>query len=298
MQTSLFALALALACGHACATSPQEETILKAPMPHQAYSGGTAVMVHRARLEGYFEGKQGNAAALAELKQLVQKCTRDLAASGRQLHPPTTWPDFMMLHREDTYSAANRTIRYTSDVSYGVNYGDCSLLAPIVSKAQLVSSKGVCKIDITSKTARGDCDLTGHADAAVAQRAPAQPPAELLKRLAANPAMAAALPQINKARGYVGVRGGERTILGVRCNVWVQPVDEQGTKATLCYATGGKFTPQQAMDQDGMGGLLLESLTPQGFQLKAVDARLDTEVGNAVFAPYAHGFAINAGGAP
>jgi len=298
MQTSLFTLALALACGCACATSPQEETVLKAPMPHQTYGGGAAVKVHRARLQGYFEGKQGNAAALAELKQQVQQCTRDLAASGRQLHPPTTWPDFMQLHREDTYSAANRSIRYTSDLSYGVNYGDCSLLAPITAKAELVSSKGVCKIDLSAKKARGDCDLGGHADAAPEKRAPAQPPAELLKRMAANPAFAAALPQINKAMGYVGVRGGQRTILGVRCNVWIQPVDDQGTKATLCYAIGGNFLPLRALDQDGFGGLLLESLTPQGFQLKAVEARLDTDVGNAVFTPYARGFAINAGAAP
>ncbi|MBV7536057.1 hypothetical protein KW842_09800 [Duganella sp. sic0402] len=279
-----------LYCGVACATTQQEQTVLKAPMPHQTYTGGAAVAVHRARLEGYFEGKNGNAALLAQLKQEVQQCTKSLADSGRTLHPPTAWPEYVMLHREETYTAANRSIRYTTELAYGVSKEDCSLLAPIVSKAVLASSKGVCKIDISNKTARGDCDSSGHADAAPERRAAAQPPAQVRQRMAAaNPALAALLPPASS---------GQRTILGVRCNVFQQAANQDGDVSTLCYAIGGAFLPLRAVDKDGFGGLLLESTTPHGYQLKAVEARLDTAVGSAVFMPYARGYAVNAGAAP
>ena len=296
-QIRLVALALLAQHGAAYATSPQETAILKAPMAHQIYSGGTPVKVHRARLEGYFEGKTGNAAALADLKKQVGACTKSLAASGRALHPPTEWPDYMMVEREEQYVAANRSIRYTSGATYGVSGADCSLVSEVVSMATLASSKGVCKIDLAKKTARGDCDPSGHADAAPERRGPVQPSAEIMKMMASNPAIAAAMPQLKDLGAMNAVRGGQRTILGVRCNVWIQPVDSEGTKATLCYAVGGSFLAPRAVDPDGFGGLLLESTTPQGYQLKAIDARLDTEVGNAVFAPYARGgFAINADG--
>lgn len=279
----------ALCCGVVHATTPQEQTVLKGPMPHQAYSGGAVVPVHRARLEGYFEGKDGNAAQLARLKQEVQQCMQSLADSGRTLHPPTAWPEYVMLHREETYTAVNRSIRYTTELTYGVSKQDCSLLAPIVSKAVLASSKGVCKIDISNKTARGDCDSSGHADAAPERRAAAQPSAEVRQRMAANPVLAALLPPASS---------GQRSILGVRCNVFQQTVNPQGDVSTLCYAVGGAFLPLRAVDKNGFGGLLLESTTPHAYQLKAVEARLDTEVGNAVFTPYARGYAVNAGAAP
>jgi hypothetical protein len=296
LMLRLFAL-LALASGSAAhATSPQEETMFKAPMPHQSYSGGAQVKVHRARLEGYFEGKNGNAAAIDDLKRQVRECVKAMANSPNPVRPPTVWPDYMQAHREDSYTAANRSIRYTSDVGYVVSNLDCSLMSQIESRAELVSSKGVCKIDLARKTARGDCDSNGHADAPLAKRAPAQPPPEVLKRLAANPAFAAAMPQMQKVVANRAVKGAQRTILGVRCNVWNQPVDDDGTVTTLCYAVGGSFLPPRAVDQDGFGGLLLESTTPHGYQLKAVAARLDTEVGNAVFAPYAGaGYTINGG---
>lgn len=298
----LLALLLALCGGGAFATSPQEQTIRQAPMPHQIYSGGAAVKVHRARVEGYLDGKNGNAALLDELKQLVRECVKSLARSGVPLNPPTAWPEYMLMTRQDTYTTADRNITYSTGVSYGPNYKDCSLDGPIVSSATLASSKGVCNIDFNNKTARGQCDLGGHADAAPEPRRPMHTPAEILQRMAGNPALAAGMPAMRKAvaRSRLRVRGGQRTIKGVRCTVWNEPYDvEAGINTTLCYAIGGSFLPRKAVDQDGFGGLMLESTTPQVFQLKAVDARLDTMVGNAVFVPYAQGFRINApDGAP
>lgn len=296
--TALAVSMLALFGTAAHATSPQEHTLTGAPSPHQLYAGGPMVKVHRARVDGYFDGERGNAAALADLKERVRQCNVSLSGGGRTLHPPTVWPDYMSSHREEKYSAPNRQIQYTSGVSYIVSNTDCSLVGEIVSTAMLSSSKGVCTIDLVNKTASGECDARGHADARPEPQNH-EPMPEVLKRMAANPAMAAAVAQMKRATGAGAVRGAQRTVAGVRCIDWAQQIDEQGTIATLCYATGGSFLPFRSVNKDGLGGLLLANSTPRGLQLRAVSARLDTEVGNAVFAPYmAAGFTIEKGGQP
>jgi hypothetical protein len=279
------------------ATTQYETLVLKANPPHVVYGGGAAVKVHRARLEGYLEGKDGNAAALAALKNDVQACMKSLADSGVKLNPPNAWPEHVTVVREEQYATATRRITYTSGATHAVDMRDCSLLSKPYAKAMLASGRGVCQIDLVAKKAHGDCGPGGHADAPPVASAPAQPPAEMMKRLAANPAFAAAMAQMQKVAAMAPVRGAQRTVAGVRCNSWTQPLDDKGTQSTLCYAIGGSFLPLRSVDKDGFGGLLLESTTPAGFQLKAVDARLDTEVGGAVFAPYLRGgFAINADG--
>jgi hypothetical protein len=290
-------LCISLLCGAgAQATSQQEQTIFSAPMPHQRFGGGAAVKVHRARLDGYLDGPQSDAAALADLRQQVQACTKALAGSGRTLHPPTTWPDHASARREDNYAAANRTIRYTSMAGYVVNLEDCSLASEIISRAELVSRKGVCKIDLVKKTAEGECDASGHADAPVPPHN-AGPQEQVAKRIAANnPALAAAMKSV---AAFSATRTGQqRNILGARCEVWTQPVGTSGDSATLCYAVGGSFLPSQAINQEGQGGLVLDNDTTHGLKLKAVDVRMDTSVGNGVFTPYtAGGYTISAAGA-
>jgi hypothetical protein len=284
------AIPLVLHLELAHATTEYETAVLKAVAPHTTYSGGAAVKVHRARLQGYFGGEEGNAKALAELKQGVQSCMKLLADSGVTLRPPSAWPDWVLSAREDRYTTANRMITYTSGTTHIVNYSDCSLLSKPYRMALLASSKGVCKIDLMRKTASGQCDAGGHADAAPTPRSTAKPPAEVMKQMAANPAFAASM---QKVAGLAPVRGAQRIVQGVRCNSWTQIFE--GKQTTLCYAIGGSFLPLRALDNDGFGGLLLESSTPKGFELKAVDAGLDTTVGNDVFAPYARGgFAVNA----
>lgn len=281
---------LTLHCGVAGATTEYETAVLKASPPHVTYSGGAAVKVHRARLQGYFGGEEGNATALAELKQGVQACMKSLADSGVTLRPPSAWPDWVLIAREDRYTTANRAITYTSGTTHIVNNSDCSLLSKPYFRALLASAKGVCKIDFVKRTASGQCDPGGHADAPPATRGAAQPPADWMKKMAGNPAFAASMQQV---AGLAPVRGASRTIHDVRCNSWTQTIE--GKPTTLCYAIGGSFLPLRAVDKDGFGGLLLESSTPKGFELKAVEARLDTTVGNDVFAPYARaGFAVNA----
>jgi hypothetical protein len=291
--TAAVASALALHGIAAHATTAYETSVLKANPAHVAYGGGAAVKVHRARLEGYFEGKEGNAAALTALKKDVQACMKSLADSGAKLNPPGAWPDHVTFVREEQYATATRKITYSSGATHAVDMRDCSLLAKPYAKALLVSSRGVCQIDLAAKKANGECGPGGHADAPAAT--PVQPPADVLKRLAANPAFAAAMPQMRNAAAMAPVRGAQRMVAGVRCNSWTEGPDGAGAGSTSCYAIGGSFLPLRAVDKDGFGGLLLESTAPQGFQLKAVEARLDTEVGDAVFVPYMRGgFAINA----
>src|ERR1700741_2725906 len=95
MKTTLSGGALLCAAllgsGKLHATTWQEQTIFNAPLPHQLYRGGAPVKVHRARLDGYLDSPQGDAAALAALHQQVRSCMSALAASGRSLHPPTDW---------------------------------------------------------------------------------------------------------------------------------------------------------------------------------------------------------------
>lgn len=293
--TAAVASGMALHGVAAHATTAYETSVLKANPAHVVYGGGATVKVHRARLEGYFEGKQGNAAALAALKKDVQACMKSLADSGVKLNPPDAWPDHVTFVREEQYATATRKITYSSGATHAVDMRDCSLLAKPYGRALLVSSRGVCQIDLAAKKADGECAPDGHADAPAPAAAPVQPPADVLKRLAANPAFAAAMPQMRKSAAMAPVRGAQRTVAGVRCNSWTQGIDGDGAASTSCYAIGGSFLPLRAVDKDGFGGLLLESGTPEGFQLKAVEARLDTEVGGAVFVPYMRGgFAINA----
>lgn len=273
------------------ATTTQEQQLFQSQSPHQTLSGGPMVNVHRARLEGYSDMGSSNAAAVASLKQEVQACVA--AHHGAQTKPPTAWPDYRSATRTDEYVAANRRIVYTSGVGYIVRPDDCSLISEVVSTAVLSSNKGSCQIDLNHKTASGVCDRGGHADA------PLPPPPgpgkdEMLRQMERNPAMAAMVKQLKQTRQYELTRSGEqRTIQGARCEVWRQPVPGSSNVGSFCYATGGAFVPF-GVREGHLGGLLIDSATTGGQQLKAVDVKLDTQVSGAVFTPYlAAGYTID-----
>ncbi|MRX11422.1 hypothetical protein GJ697_26715 [Pseudoduganella sp. FT25W] len=281
---------LLLAACAAGATTTQEEQLFKSPSPHQALSGGAMVRVHRARLDGYSDLGGGNAAAVAALKQEVQACVA--SHRGGQVKPPSAWPDYRSATRTDEYVAANRRIVYTSGVGYVVHPGDCSLISEVVASATLSSDQGSCQIDLNHKTARGNCDRGGHADAPQ-PRPPGPGKDEVLRQMERNPALAAMAAQMKQMRQYDLVRTGEqRTIQGARCEVWRQPVPGSSNVGTFCYATGGAFVPYGVRD-GRLGGLLIDSATTGGLQLKAVEVKLDTQVSSAVFTPYlAAGFTL------
>jgi hypothetical protein len=277
LPAGLLALLACAVAPLAQASTEAEEAMRKAPMPHQIYQrGGVPVAVHRARLDGHQNSPGGEAAALVSLRQLVQQCVASHTGDGAGLHPPTQWPEHVLALREDRYMAANRSITYFSSVAHAVRPDDCGLLAQPVSRAVLVSSKGSCKIDLLRKTARGVCDAGGHADAASEPRG-----------------TAAALSGPAAALG--SVRTGQfKTVAGVRCEVWRHSAFE----ATQCFAGGGAFAPARAAGNAGWVGLLLETDSPLSGTMSAVEAKLDSEVNSAVFAPYnGDGFSISAKGA-
>jgi len=276
----------------ASATTPAEEKIFKAPMPHELLdSKGAAVKVHWARLDGYLEGKPDNETRLSQLKQQVQTCIDDHRRSGHPSKPPGAWPDHVLGLREDTYASANRSIHYSNSVTYAVNFNDCSLLEQISSRADLVSSKGACRMDLIHKTASGVCDANAHADAIVLPHRAPPDAAEIkavMQKMAADPRMAAMAAAMQKVQASSNTRTGQKkTILGLECDVWNQDAATEG--GTMCFARGGSFMAARTGQNPADAGLLLEIQSQSGFKMKAVDAKLDTEVNARVFAPYLSG---------
>lgn len=245
------------------ASTPAEEQLFKAPMPHARMDArATVVKVHLAQLNGYLEGQPGNAVRLAQLKQQVGSCVASLQRTGAPTHPPTRWPDFVTSVREDTYFAANRGIRYSSGIAYLVNPADCSLIEGATSTASLISEAGSCMIDLVAKTARGACATSANVRSA-RSTLHGTPPGSPLKT------------------------GATREIVGMRCDVWRMP--ELGDGATLCLANGGSFTPSRMAGNTALAGMPIEYDSATGVKMKAVLAKYDVDVDVRVFEPHLQG---------
>ncbi|MBJ7311278.1 hypothetical protein ACFOLJ_27810 [Rugamonas sp. CCM 8940] len=283
---------LCLSWGPAGAATPAEQELYTAPMPHASLgSGGKMATVHMVGLQGYVEGAQGNAAWLFEMHAQVQDCVKDKQSAGVPAHPPTVWPEHGTSTRIDTYSSVNRTIQYTSELSYGVNHIDCSLLPTQRNTASLFSSKGTCHIDLREKTAHGACDANAQADAPAPLRRPAPTQAQMLQmesQAKHNPAVAAMLTAMRQHGS--GGTGAHKVILGIDCEVWKNPFEPDGT---VCLSLGGTFVAQAATGELTRSSMALEMTSPVGEKMHATVAKLDTQVNAAVFAPYlAGGFRI------
>lgn len=293
---SLNLLWLLLCCGPISAATPAEEKLFKAPMPHEELAGGRhLVRVHHARLQGYLEGNPSNKVRLAQLKEAVNACVTRYQAAGRAFRPQTDWPDYLLSSREDIYYAENRSIRYSTVIAYGLNPADCSLIENVSRTADLVSSKGTCDVDLTSRTAKGSCSADGHASAPARRNRPdaTSDGDEALKALARDPRMAAAIASIQSALASSKTATEKtRVILGLECEVWDQPAAPGG--GTACYTRKGLFIPSREVGQQAEAGMLLDFDSRFGFKMKAVSAKLDTNVAQAVFLPYAQtGFTLN-----
>ena len=288
----LLSACLFLIGSRAGATTEAENTRANAPMPHQKLgAGGAMVKVHFTRLDGYLEGRPDNAAQLAEMKAEAQKCVRQHQETGRPTNPPRAWPDFVLSGRTDRYSSANRTIAYQFGLTYGINQTDCSLLEIASASARLVSSIGNCEIDLLKKTANGACDAQAHANARLPLRVAASSLAdveEALRKAPNNPGLAA-LAAVMRQHPPGGT-GERKTILGLECEVWKNPLDPDGTN---CLSRGGSFTAPDSNGEKNQSTMTLEMTSVAGIKMHAVEAKLDTMVNGAVFAPYlAGGFTI------
>lgn len=269
------------------AATPAEQKMLSAPMPHVMLDQSVPrAKVHFVSLRGYLEGMPTNTIRLVQLKEQVQSCVSDLRRSGGRSSPPVQWPDYLTSMREDIYLAADRTIRYTNAIAYGINFTDCSLLEVYRSKARLVSSQGVCNIDLLKKTATGMCDAgakSGNAE----ERRDATGISAILRAMAADP-RSTHVADLQKSRRPGDTRTGDRkTIAGLECEVWRQIAVDDDT--TICVAQGRVFTPSPIVGNHAEAGLLLEYESKHGPKMKAVDAKLDAEVNSQIFQPHLTG---------
>lgn len=273
------------------ATTTAEEKLFHAPMPHEKLGARAPLTkVHRIRLQGNFEGFPSNTLQLEQLKEHVHSCITNHQFSESQSHPPMQWPDFMLSVREDRYFAVNRSIRYESGIVYRVNYADCSLAELASSTASLVSSEGVCHIDLIKKTATGVCAAGAHTKASTA-------PVGHHNSIVGNPALRAmantprgkelALAAQNAQAANDTRTGRRKTVAGLECDIWNLPAFGEG--ATFCLARGGSFTASRTSGNPGEAGLLLEYETPWAVKMRAVEAKLDDEVSSSVFEPHLAG---------
>jgi hypothetical protein len=275
------------------ATTEGEKALINSPLPHEKLGvSREMVQVHWVRLQGYFEGTQGNVAMLNQLKADVQTCVQAAQLAGRQTHLPQVWPDYVHSSQSDTYDAANRTINYATTLLYTVNHVDCSLVENRRVVAKLASTMGFCEIDLAAKKARGVCDVRGHAGApAVVQVSRASVP--YARSGEVNAPTQAALAAMEKAmQQYAPVKRGEhKTIAGIECDVTTHVL---GTDGTACIMRGGSFVGWHAGSGSAGSNMELELTSAGGLNARAVKAQLDATVNPAVFAPYlAAGFQIS-----
>ena len=272
-----------------------ETALANSPLPHERLGAGRdSAKVHWVRLQGYFEGANGHAAMLDDLKAQVQSCVRAAQLAGRQARPPHVWPDYVNNIQRDTYDSANRSISYDTTLLYTVNPSDCSLLENRRTVATLASTEGICEIDLISKTAHGFCDTRAHADAVPMIRTRAIAPDIRTSRATAT--NQAALDALEKAMKLApGKSAEQKTILGIECDVWKTPFDPN---CTACLSRGGSFVAAHATSGLTGSSMELEITSTLGVNLHAVKAALDANVSANVFAPYlADGFEVtNLGG--
>jgi hypothetical protein len=295
-RTAIALMAIArLVFTPAHATTEGENALANSPPPHERLGAGRdSVKVHWVRLRGYFEGANGHAAMLDDLKAQVQSCVRAARLAGRQARPPLAWPDYVNSTQRDAYDSANRSISYSTTLLYTVNQSDCSLLENRRTMATLASTKGICEIDLGSKTAHGFCDARAHADAPPLTRT--GPPAPGGRTFVAPAPTRAAREALENAMMLAPAKSGEhKTFLGIECDIWKTPFDPNGT---ACLSRGGSFVAAHATSGLTGSSMELEITSTLGVNLHAVKAELDAKVNANVFAPYlADGFAVtNLGG--
>ncbi len=285
-------LAICIQSTPARAATEAEDAMNKAAMPHESLGArGAMVMVHLVSLHGYLQGRPDDATRLTQLHAEVEDCVRRNSARGIPSKPPRAWPDHVISSRIDSYSARNRTIRYSSSLAYSVNPLDCSLMETKNHTAHLFSSQGTCDIDLREQTAHGACDAAGQANARPPQRVPLPTTAQINaveRNAATNPAMAALLAAM---RSHPPSGAGERkTVAGLECDVWPNPFDPG---ARNCLSRGGSFAAADVTGNLGQSGMALEMTSVAGVNMLATQAKLDALVNSAVFTPYlAGGFRI------
>ena len=279
-------LCMVLASAQAGAGTAVEERIIREPMPHTQLSGGASVKVHYSRLHFGAQGeanKKSSQALAKSIKSAVAMCVEARSRQGSPVNPPREFPTYTTGVHEDLYVAPNYHIVYRRQYAAHMR-DDCSLKEGEVHTATLESHHGACEIDLKERTAQGECDLVLHAAALTPRHPPLnQGMQQQIAMLKANPRMAAAAAHLEKLTGAGGPTGVSKRVLGIEC------VETKGAKPgeSSCIASEGSFR--------GFSDLYLERHSGGELVSSAVQAKLDTKVSTAVFAPHqAGGFRISA----
>ncbi|NIA54513.1 hypothetical protein HAV22_12795 [Massilia sp. TW-1] len=284
------ALILTLAAPLAPAMTAVERQVDAASAPHSAL-GRTAkpITVHYVHRKDEYANSPRFRSLRETIKHAVAVCVEGNRRLGRPAHPPAAFPDQTLRVNNFDYSAPNRNIVYS--VSYDVQMAeDCSLIESERRGAVLTSTKGECRIDLVAKKAEGECDATGHANAAPRPRAPTRAQYDATTAaLAADPRLA---ERMNAVRQLTGLAPGaaaaaeRQTIAGHVCEV-VQPTPGG---AGACVSKEGSFIPAA-----GTEGVVLMEIFGKD-KIKAVDAKFDMPVDPAIFTPYlSGGYTITSG---
>lgn len=262
-------------------------------MPHtQLAQGGPSVKAHYVRLHTDASESNIPSTMADSFKQNMLVCVKAKQKIGVRTTPPAAFPQFATGVHKDTYVAANRQITYLRQYMAVVSEADCSLKEIESHTATLSSARGSCKIDLTARTAQGQCDAALHASAPVQGAAPGNAGMqEQMARMAADPRTAAAAAQLQRmmagagpgANAVAGPSGVRRHVLGIECEVF-----NGAAGSSVCRARGGSF-------QNGAGVVLEDRIAGTSVST-AVQARLDAQVNAAVFAPHAGGgYRVNQG---
>ncbi len=268
----------------ATASTAVERQVLAPPMPHtQLAPGGARVKVHYTRVHNNPANNKSAKQMAAVIKQQIDLCVGLRRQAGAPANPPKVLPDFTLGFHRDTYVARNRQITYKRQHAFKVNE-DCSMSESEHFDAVLSSSKGTCQVNITEKTAKGNCDSTGHANAVANPPMPKLTTAEtkaMMDRALRDPKTAQYMRQVQGLMGKgAGPTDQKKAILGIECDV----VRLAGVlESQQCIARPAAST---AAGDGGASGLLLELKSTDKGDVDAVEAKLDADVGSAVFTPY------------
>lgn len=283
-------LAALLALGAACAAAPAqamtavEKRVDTASAPHLALNGaGKPMLVHFVHAKDDHRLEIG-ASQLADLKQKVAFCVEANRRLGRPVRPPREFPEQALRANLFEYSAPNRRITYKVGYLAGMAE-DCSLVEAESREATLHSTKGTCEIDLVRKTAHGQCDAGGHADAVRTPPGPGRAQQDKTRAaLEADPRLAKQMAVLRRLSADLPPGGAKRSIAGLECEVMHAMAGASG-----CITRAGSFIPTV-----GIEGVSLQGhWGPTG--TTAVEAKLDMPANPAIFTPYVNaGFTITA----
>ncbi|NBD19778.1 hypothetical protein GTZ97_03715 [Aquabacterium fontiphilum] len=266
------------------ATTAAERRLLAIEAPHEAVVSGTKMRAHWVR-QIIFPGDAKSREGALELKRQYEECART-ASPRATVKPVQEWPERSAFSIKDFYLAEGVFVEYGYSVSYMVgptaDFG-CQLaeVTQFEARGRLLSEKGLCSFDLSSKKADGEC----RAQLAKASSTPAARARRIVP--ARNPAMPGAV------LGLFSVTEEVKRVNRVPCRVVKARFGE--SSISHCFAQMGTFKGFHAgaPRPDDTIALSLEDVHEDAsgvyFEGRALKAVPDMLISAAVFFPFLNG---------